>query len=70
MMIHALKDKVREAYFLVDPDELEELTLGGAQIINSQNNSNHNSKMDMETVILELKKNGRWILRISDMEKD
>jgi hypothetical protein len=29
MMIHALKDKVREAYFLVDPDELEELTLRG-----------------------------------------
>jgi len=28
-MIHALKDKVREAYFLLDPDKLEELTLGG-----------------------------------------
>jgi len=43
-MIHALKEKVREAYFLLDPDELEELILGGA-IINSQNNSNHNSRM-------------------------
>jgi hypothetical protein len=28
-MIHALKEKVREAYFLLDPDELEELILGG-----------------------------------------
>lgn len=60
MMGHALKDKVREAYFLADPNELEKVYLrymGHITISNTQNNSPYNSRIDeMEAFILELKK--------------
>ena len=60
MMVHALKDKVREAYFLADPNELEKVYLkymDNITISNSQNTSPYNSRMDeMEAVIMELKK--------------
>jgi len=59
-MGHALKDKVREAYFLADPNELEKVYLKYMEhikISNSQNNSPYNSRIDeMEAVIIELKK--------------
>lgn len=68
MMIHALKDKVREAYFLADPNELEKVYLkymDNITISNTQTNSPYNSRIDeMEAVIMELKKKyGRESLR-------